>query len=65
MAEQYQAPIVLCYFEGKSYDQAAKELGWSKSTLAKRVTRARELLRKQLVRTRHHLVRGGAGDGAG
>ena len=50
LAEKYQAPIVLCYFEGKSYERAAKELGWSKSTLANRLTRARELLREQLVR---------------
>ncbi|HWY88477.1 MAG TPA: sigma-70 family RNA polymerase sigma factor, partial [Gemmataceae bacterium] len=50
LADKYRAPIVLCYFEDKSYDQAARELGWSKSSLAKRLTRARELLRRQLVR---------------
>jgi RNA polymerase sigma factor (sigma-70 family) len=50
LPEKYRAPVVLCYFEDKSYDQAAKELGWSKSSLAKRLTRARELLRQQLVR---------------
>ncbi len=50
LAEKYRAPLVLCYFEGKSYDQAARELGWSKSTLASRLGRGRELLRQQLVR---------------
>jgi RNA polymerase sigma factor (sigma-70 family) len=50
LPERNRVPIVLCYFEGKSYEQAAQELGWSKSTLAKRLTRARELLRRQLVR---------------
>jgi RNA polymerase sigma factor (sigma-70 family) len=50
LADKYRAPVVLCYLEDKSYDQAARELGWSKSSLAKRLTRARELLRRQLVR---------------
>jgi RNA polymerase sigma factor (sigma-70 family) len=46
---KYQAPIVLCYLESKSYYHAAQELGWSKSTLAKRLGRARELLRRRLI----------------
>ena len=50
LAEKYRAPLVLCYFEGKTYDQAARELGWPKSSLTRRLSRARELLRQQLVR---------------
>jgi RNA polymerase sigma factor (sigma-70 family) len=50
LPEKCRAPVVLCYLEDKSYDQAAKELGWSKSSLAKRLARARELLLRQLVR---------------
>lgn len=50
LPEKYRAPIVLCYFEGKSYDQAAQELGWPKSSLASRLSRARGLLRDQLKR---------------
>jgi RNA polymerase sigma factor (sigma-70 family) len=49
LPDKYRFPIVLCYFEGKSYDQAAEELGCPKSSLAKRLTRARELLRRQLT----------------
>jgi hypothetical protein len=41
---------LLCYLEGKSHDRAAQELGWPKGTLARRMTRGRELLRQQLVR---------------
>jgi RNA polymerase sigma factor (sigma-70 family) len=50
LPENCRAAIVLCYFEGKSYDQAAQELGWAKSTLASRLARARELLRQRLVK---------------
>jgi RNA polymerase sigma factor (sigma-70 family) len=50
LPERYRAPIVNCYFEGKSYDQAAQDLGWPKSSLASRLCRARELLRQQLTR---------------
>lgn len=47
---KYQAPVVLCHLEGKSYDQAAQELDCPKSTLARRLTKALSLLRGQLAR---------------
>jgi RNA polymerase sigma factor (sigma-70 family) len=50
LPEKYEAPLVLCYLEGKSQEQAARELGWPKNTLTKRMGRARELLRQRLVR---------------
>jgi RNA polymerase sigma factor (sigma-70 family) len=50
LPEKYRAPIILHHLEGKSLDQAAHELGCLKTTLAKRVERARELLRKKLER---------------
>ena len=50
LREEYRAPIVLCYFEGKSYERAAQELGWPKSSLAQRLTRARKLLHDRLTR---------------
>jgi WD40 repeat protein len=49
LPEKYQAPLVLCSLEGKSQEQAAKELGWPKNTLTKRMGRARELLRQRLA----------------
>jgi RNA polymerase sigma factor (sigma-70 family) len=50
LPERYRAPVVLCYLEGKSYEQAARELGWPKSSLASRLSRARGVLRERLAR---------------
>lgn len=43
-------PIVLCYLEGKTHAEAADELGWPRGSMAKRLTRAQELLRGRLTR---------------
>jgi RNA polymerase sigma factor (sigma-70 family) len=50
LSERYRVPLVLCYLEGKTQDQAADELGLAKSTLRERAERGRELLRARLVR---------------
>ena len=50
LAEKHRGPLVLCYLEGKSYEQAARELGWAKTTLRRRLDEARELMRERLVR---------------
>jgi RNA polymerase sigma factor (sigma-70 family) len=50
LPEKYRAPVVLCYFEGKTNEQAARELGCPKSSLSWRLGRARGLLRERLVR---------------
>jgi RNA polymerase sigma factor (sigma-70 family) len=50
LPERYRAPVVLCDLEGRSYEQAARELGWPKSSLASRLGKARGLLRARLVR---------------
>jgi len=50
ISECYRAPLVLCYLQGKTQDEAATLLGISKATVKKRLERGRALLRTRLVR---------------
>ncbi|MGH7169830.1 MAG: sigma-70 family RNA polymerase sigma factor, partial [Gemmataceae bacterium] len=50
LAEKYRAPLVLCYLEGQTRDEAAERLGWSLGTLKRRLQQGRELLRVRLTR---------------
>ena len=45
LAEKYRAPLVLHYFEGKTLEQAAHELGWPVGSMSRRLHRGRALLR--------------------
>jgi RNA polymerase sigma factor (sigma-70 family) len=50
LSERYRTPLVLCYLQGKTQDEAAALLGLAKSTLKDRLERGRALLRARLVR---------------
>jgi RNA polymerase sigma factor (sigma-70 family) len=50
LAEKYRAPLVLFYFEGKTTEEVARQLGCPKGTVLSRLARGRDRLRKRLVR---------------
>lgn len=50
LPEKYRAPLVLCYLEGKTNLQAARELGWPQGSISRRLARGLELLRSRLTR---------------
>jgi RNA polymerase sigma factor (sigma-70 family) len=50
LSETYRTPLLLCYLEGQTQDQAAQQLSVSPRTLRRRLEVARRLLRDRLAR---------------
>lgn len=50
LPESLRAPLVLCYLEGRTQEEAARQLGWPLSTIRGRLQRGREKLRRRLER---------------
>jgi RNA polymerase sigma factor (sigma-70 family) len=50
LPEKNRLPLILCYLEGKTQEEAARQLGWTAATLKGRLDRGRNLLRKRLTR---------------
>ncbi len=49
---KFRAPLVLCYLEGLTNEEAARRLGWPAGSISYRLARGRELLRQRLNRQR-------------
>jgi RNA polymerase sigma factor (sigma-70 family) len=48
LSDQYRAPLVLCYLEGRTQDEAARQLGLGLNTLRRRLAQGRRLLEARL-----------------
>jgi RNA polymerase sigma factor (sigma-70 family) len=48
LPEKYRAPLVLCYLQGQTHEEAALQLGWPVGTVKTQLSRARQRLRKRL-----------------
>jgi len=50
LPEKFRAPIVLCYLQGLTHDEAAASLSWPVGTVRSRLSRAKAALRRRLSR---------------
>jgi RNA polymerase sigma factor (sigma-70 family) len=50
LPDEARAALVACFLEERTQDEAARELGWSLSTLRRRLEHGKELLRARLTR---------------
>src|SRR5262249_60743413 len=50
LPEQFRAPLILCYLESRTLDEAAQALGCGKGALRGKLERARQLLQSRLAR---------------
>ncbi len=50
LPEKWRLPLILCYLEGRTQDEAAVQLGWSGNTLRRRLDEARAALGRALGR---------------
>jgi RNA polymerase sigma factor (sigma-70 family) len=49
LPERFRAPLLACYLDGRTQDEAARQLGWSLSTLRRRLEAARTRLKVRMT----------------
>jgi RNA polymerase sigma factor (sigma-70 family) len=49
LPQTLRLPLVLCYLQGETQDEAARRLGWPRGTLKRRLERGRHRLRIRLI----------------
>ncbi|HMC63570.1 MAG TPA: sigma factor-like helix-turn-helix DNA-binding protein, partial [Gemmataceae bacterium] len=49
LPEKYRLPLVLCYLEGRTHEEATRQLGWPAGTVGSRLARGRDRLRSRLA----------------
>ena len=49
LPEKYRLPLVLCYLEGQTWEEAARALGWPTGSMTRRLEKARTLLAARLT----------------
>jgi RNA polymerase sigma factor (sigma-70 family) len=50
LSDSFRLPVLLCYFDGLTLDEAARRLRWPAGTVRSRLARARDKLRRGLSR---------------
>jgi len=50
LPDRYRLPVILCYLEGKTNQEAARQLQWPVGTVKGRLSRARQKLKDRLSR---------------
>ena len=49
LPDKYREPLELCYFDGRTHEDAAREIGLPRGSMAKRIGEGLERLRERLV----------------
>ena len=65
LPRKYRVPLILCYLEGHTHDQAAEELECPVGTVRSRLARGRDLLRRRLTSRGHAPTAAILGTGSG
>ena len=65
LPRKYRVPLILCYLQGHTHDQAAEELECPVGTVRSRLARGRDLLRRRLTSRGHAPTAAILGGGSG